>query len=61
MPFWQFLRLDAAGALLYSLTYVAVGFVSRDFLAAILRAFMPRGGRWRRLSLLRWSSTQFTG
>ena len=43
MRFWQFLRLDAAGALLYSLTYVAVGFVSRDFLAAILRGFHAAG------------------
>jgi len=43
MPFWQFLRLDAAGALLYSLTYVAVGFVSRDFLAAVLRGFHAAG------------------
>jgi membrane protein DedA with SNARE-associated domain len=43
MSFWQFLRLDAAGALLYSLTYVAVGYVSRDFLAAVLRGFHAAG------------------
>src|SRR2546421_1353082 len=44
MRFWQFLRLDAAGALLYSLTYLAVGYVSPDFLATILRGF-HRAGR----------------
>jgi membrane protein DedA with SNARE-associated domain len=43
MRFWQFLRLDAAGALLYSLTYILVGYVSRDFLAAILRGFHAAG------------------
>jgi membrane protein DedA with SNARE-associated domain len=43
MRFWQFLRLDLAGALLYSLTYLAVGYVSRDFLAALLRGFHAAG------------------
>jgi len=43
MPFWQFLRLDSAGAFLYSLTYVLVGYVSRDFLASILRGFHAAG------------------
>src|SRR6266852_1780009 len=43
MRFWQFLRLDSAGAFLYSLTYVLVGYVSRDFLAAILRGFHAAG------------------
>ena len=44
MRFWQFLRLDFAGALLYSrrLT-LSVGYLSRDFLAAILRGFHAAG------------------
>src|SRR6202008_2771561 len=37
MRFSQFLRLDFLGALLYSVTYLLVGYLSRDFLAAILR------------------------
>jgi membrane protein DedA with SNARE-associated domain len=43
MRFWQFLRLDFAGALTYSVTYLAVGFLSRDFLKAILRGFHAAG------------------
>jgi len=43
MRFSQFLRLDLAGASLYSLTYLLVGYVSRDFLAAILRGFHAAG------------------
>ena len=43
MRFWQFLRLDFAGALLYSVTYLSVGYISRDFLAAILRGFHAAG------------------
>ncbi len=43
MRFWQFLRLDFAGALLYSVTYLSVGYLSRDFLAAILRGFHAAG------------------
>ncbi len=39
MRFRQFLRLDFLGALFYSLTYFSVGYLSRDFLAAILRGF----------------------
>lgn len=39
MPFLQFLRLDLAGSLLYTLTYLLVGYVSRDFLAAVLNSF----------------------
>jgi membrane protein DedA with SNARE-associated domain len=39
MRFGQFLRLDFAGALLYSSTYLLVGFLSRDFLAATLSGF----------------------
>jgi hypothetical protein len=43
MRFWQFLRLDFAGALLYSITYLLVGYLSRDFLAALLRGFQTAG------------------
>jgi membrane protein DedA with SNARE-associated domain/rhodanese-related sulfurtransferase len=43
MPFGQFLRLDFAGALLYSFAYLLVGYVSRDFLAAILLGFHAAG------------------
>ncbi|MGO9087162.1 MAG: VTT domain-containing protein [Candidatus Sulfotelmatobacter sp.] len=39
MRYSQYLRLDFAGALLYSLTYLLVGYVSRDFLAATLNSF----------------------
>jgi membrane protein DedA with SNARE-associated domain len=43
MPFGQFLRLELAGALLYSTTYLLVGYVARDFLAAVLRGFHAAG------------------
>jgi membrane protein DedA with SNARE-associated domain len=43
MRFWQFLRLDFAGALLYSLAYLVLGYVSRDFLASLLRGFHQAG------------------
>ena len=43
MRFGQFLRLDFAGALLYSTTYLLVGYLSRDFLAATLRGFHAAG------------------
>jgi membrane protein DedA with SNARE-associated domain len=43
MRFGQFLRLDFAGALLYSLTYLFVGYLSRDFLAATLTGFHAAG------------------
>ncbi|MGA7589643.1 MAG: VTT domain-containing protein, partial [Candidatus Sulfotelmatobacter sp.] len=43
MRFWQFLRLDLAGASLYSLTYLLLGYASRDFLAAVLRGFHAAG------------------
>ncbi|HLZ40082.1 MAG TPA: VTT domain-containing protein [Candidatus Sulfotelmatobacter sp.] len=43
MRFWQFLQLDFAGALLYSVTYLLVGFISRDFLAATLNNFHAAG------------------
>jgi membrane protein DedA with SNARE-associated domain len=35
----QFLRLDLAGASLYVLAYIGLGFLFRDFLAAITRGF----------------------
>ncbi len=43
MRFGQFLRLDFLGALLYTTTYLLVGYVSRDFLAATLRGFHAAG------------------
>ena len=43
MRYWQFLRLDVAGAALYALTYLLIGYVSRDFLATILRGFRTAG------------------
>ncbi len=39
MPFAQFLRLDLAGSLLYTVTYLLIGYLSRDFLAAVLKSF----------------------
>jgi len=43
MRFGQFLQLDFAGSLLYSVTYLLVGYLSRDFLAAILTGFHEAG------------------
>jgi len=43
MRFGQFLRLDFAGALLYTSTYLLVGFLFRDFLASILTGFHAAG------------------
>ena len=43
MRYSQFLRLDLAGALLYTVIYVLVGYVSRDFLAAVLKSFYAAG------------------
>jgi membrane protein DedA with SNARE-associated domain len=43
MRFGQFLRLDFVGALLYSVTYLLVGYLSRDFLAATLSGFHAAG------------------
>ncbi len=43
MRFWQFLRLEFSGAALYSLTYLLVGYLSRDFLAAVFRGFHDAG------------------
>ena len=39
LPFVQFLMLDLAGASFYALTYGAIGFLFRDFLAVIARGF----------------------
>lgn len=43
MRFAQFFRLDMAGALLYTVTYLMVGYVSRDFLAVTLSGFHAAG------------------
>ncbi len=43
MRYAQFLRLDLAGASLYALTYLLVGYVSRDFLAVLLARFQTAG------------------
>lgn len=43
MRFGQFLQLDFAGSLLYASTYLLVGYLSRDFLAAILTGFHEAG------------------
>lgn len=43
LPFVQFLMLDLAGAGFYALTYGAIGFLFRDFLAAIARGFRAAG------------------
>ncbi|MBZ5598867.1 MAG: VTT domain-containing protein [Acidobacteriia bacterium] len=39
----QFLRLDLAGATLYTSAYFGLGYVFRDFLAAITRGFQTAG------------------
>jgi membrane protein DedA with SNARE-associated domain len=43
MRFAQFLQLDLAGSLLYTATYLLVGYLSRDFLASILNGFHAAG------------------
>jgi|SRR5579863_296386 membrane protein DedA with SNARE-associated domain len=43
MRYGQFLRLDSAGALLYSGAYLMLGYLSRDFLAAVLNGFHAAG------------------
>lgn len=35
MPFAEFARYDFAGAIVYTVTYVSLGYVSRDFLASV--------------------------
>lgn len=48
----QFLRLDIAGASLYILAYTGVGFLFRDFLAAITRGFQTAGHTFGEVLLL---------
>ena len=43
MRFPQFLQLDFLGASIYALSYLALGYVARDFLAVILRGFHAAG------------------
>jgi membrane protein DedA with SNARE-associated domain len=43
MRFGQFLWLDLAGSLLYSVSYLLLGYLSRDFLAAVLNSFHAAG------------------
>lgn len=43
MRFGQFLQLDLAGSLLYAATYLLIGYLFRDFLAAILNGFHAAG------------------
>jgi membrane protein DedA with SNARE-associated domain len=43
MRFGQFLQLDFIGALLYCVTYLLLGYLSRDFLTAVLRGFHRAG------------------
>lgn len=43
MRYSQFFYLDFAGSLLYMLSYLTVGYLSRDFLAAILNSFYAAG------------------
>ncbi len=43
MRFGQFLQLDFAGSLLYSTTFLLIGYLSRDFLAAVLNGFHAAG------------------
>jgi membrane protein DedA with SNARE-associated domain len=43
MRYSQFLGLDLVGSLLYTLTYLVIGYLSRDFLAAVLNSFYAAG------------------
>jgi len=43
MPFLQFLGLDFLGAGIYALSYGAVGFIFRDFIAKIIGGFRAAG------------------
>lgn len=52
MRFWQFLRLDLMGALLYTGTYLSVGYLSRDVLRAVLRGFHAAGDAMEAVILL---------
>jgi membrane protein DedA with SNARE-associated domain len=43
MRFWQFLRFDFSGALLYAATYLLIGYLSRDVLAKVFNGFNAAG------------------
>src|SRR5437762_5274651 len=43
MRFTQFLQLDFLGSAIYALSYLALGYIARDFLAVILRGFHAAG------------------
>jgi membrane protein DedA with SNARE-associated domain len=43
MRFWQFLRLDLVGCLLYTTTYLLIGYLSHDVLAKVLNGFNAAG------------------
>ncbi len=43
MPFAQFLQFEVAGASLYAMTYLLLGYLSRDFLASVLLGFHAAG------------------
>jgi membrane protein DedA with SNARE-associated domain len=43
MRFWQFLRLDTVGCFLYTMTYLLIGYLSRDILAKVLNGFNAAG------------------
>ena len=43
MRFWQFLRLDFVGCLMYTMAYLFLGYLSRDFLAKILNGISAAG------------------
>jgi membrane protein DedA with SNARE-associated domain/rhodanese-related sulfurtransferase len=43
MPFFQFLGLDLLGASVYALSYGAIGFIFRDFVAKIVSGFRAAG------------------
>ena len=43
MRFSEFLQLESAGALLYCMTYLTLGYLARDFLKAILTGFHAAG------------------
>lgn len=47
-----FLRLDLAGASLYALVYIAVGFLFRDFLASLAHGFQTAGRAVETVTLL---------
>lgn len=52
MPFGIFLRFEFAGSLLYAGTYLVVGYLCRDFLAATLKSFYAAGRAMEALLIL---------